>query len=211
MEMGVVRCIVIMMTTTMLWKGTCGIRFVINKEECVSHKVESQGDTLHISFVLIKAESPSHVADKGVDLLIKGPSGEKLHDLHDKTSEKYEFVVYKKGLYQFCFTNKSPFLITIDFDVHLGHFTYHDQHAKDEHFAPLLKQISRLQEALYNIQFEQHWLEAETDRQAIVNDNMSRRALHKAMLESAALVGASVLQMYLMRRLFDRKLGISRV
>ena len=36
-----------------------------------------------------------------------------------------------------------------------------------EHFNPLLEQIAKLEEALYNIQFEQHWLEAQTDRQAI--------------------------------------------
>lgn len=62
---------------------------------------------------------------------IKGPSGDMLHEFVDKTSEKYEFVVYKKGVYHFCFTNKSPYLVTVDFDVHLGHFSYHDQHAKD--------------------------------------------------------------------------------
>lgn len=32
-----------------------------------------------------------------------------------------------------------------------------------------MEQISKLEEALYNIQFEQHWLEAQTDRQAIGN------------------------------------------
>lgn len=36
-----------------------------------------------------------------------------------------------------------------------------------EHFRPLLDQIWKLEEALYNIQFEQHWLEAQTERQAI--------------------------------------------
>lgn len=36
-----------------------------------------------------------------------------------------------------------------------------------EHFSPLLEQIGKLEEALYNIQFEQHWLEAQTERQAI--------------------------------------------
>lgn len=36
-----------------------------------------------------------------------------------------------------------------------------------EHVSPLYEQIAKLEEALYNIQFEQHWLEAETDRQAI--------------------------------------------
>lgn len=35
--------------------------------------------------------------------------------------------------------------------------------------------------------------------------------MHKAVYESLALIGASVLQVYLLRRLFDRKLGLSRV
>lgn len=44
-----------------------------------------------------------------------------------------------------------------------------------------------------------------------VNEAMSRRAVYKAFWESTALVGASVLQVYLLRRLFERKLGMSRV
>ena len=42
-----------------------------------------------------------------------------------------------------------------------------------EHFGPLFEQIAKLDEALYNIQFEQHWLEAQTDRQAICKPLLS--------------------------------------
>ncbi|XP_042459403.1 transmembrane emp24 domain-containing protein p24beta2-like [Zingiber officinale] len=188
-----------------------GIRFVIDREECFSHSVPYEGDTMHVSFVVIKADTPWHYSDDGVDLVVKDPSGAQIHDYRDKTSEKFEFMAQKRGLYRFCFTNKSPYHETIDFDVYIGHFSYFEQHAKDEHFGPLLEQIGKLEEALYNIQFEQHWLEAQTDRQAIVNESMSRRAIHKALIESAALIGASVLQVYLLRRLFERKLGTSRV
>uniref|UniRef100_A0A5B6YGI9 Putative transmembrane emp24 domain-containing protein p24beta2-like n=1 Tax=Davidia involucrata TaxID=16924 RepID=A0A5B6YGI9_DAVIN len=207
------RCVIIVMVSLLsIQRGAVGIRFVIDKEECFSHNVQYEGDTVHVSFVVIKADSPWHFGEAdGVDLVIKGPSGDQIHDFRDKTSEKYDFVVHKKGLHRFCFTNKSPYHETIDFDVHVGHFAYFDQHAKDEHFNPLLEQISKLEEALYNIQFEQHWLEAETDRQAIVNEGMSQRAIHKAMFESAALIGASVLQVFLLKRLFERKLGTSRV
>ncbi|KAI9200206.1 hypothetical protein LWI28_004182 [Acer negundo] len=117
---------------------------------------------------------------------MKGPSGEQIHDFCDKVSEKYEFVVRKKGVYQFCFTNMSPYHETIDFDIYVGHFIHYDQHAKDEHFSPLLEQISKLEEALHNIQFE-HWLEAQTNRRAIVNDHMSKRAIQKAVIESHSL------------------------
>ncbi|KAH0944047.1 hypothetical protein HID58_003684, partial [Brassica napus] len=193
------------------FQAALGIRFVIDREECFSHKAEYEGDTLHVSFVVIKSDSQWHFNEDGVDLVIHGPTGEQVHDFREQISAKHDFVVQKKGVYRFCFTNKSPYHETIDFDVQLGHFAYYDQHAKDEHFTPLMEQISKLEEALYNIQFEQHWLEAQTDRQAIVNENMSKRAVHKALFESFALIGASVLQVYLLRRLFERKLGMSRV
>ncbi|XVF70906.1 hypothetical protein PTKIN_Ptkin11bG0200100 [Pterospermum kingtungense] len=188
-----------------------GIRFVIDREECFSHNVKYEGDTIHVSFVVIKADSTWHSSHEGVDLVVKGPSGEQVQDYRDKISEKFEFVANQKGVHRFCFSNKSPYYETVDFDVHESHFSYYDQHAKDEHLNPLLDQISKLEEALYNIQFEQHWLEAQTERQAIVNEAMSKRAVHKAFYESAALIGASVLQVYLLRRLFERKLGMSRV
>ncbi|KAI9090148.1 hypothetical protein K1719_028844 [Acacia pycnantha] len=191
--------------------GSEGIRFVIEKEECFSHDVKYDGDSVHVSFVVIKDDSPWHYSSDGVDLVVKGPSGEQVQDFRDKTGEKFEFVAHKSGVHKFCFTNKSPYHETIDFDVHVGHFSYYEQHAKDEHFNPLLEQIAKLEEALYNIQFEQHWLEAQTDRQAIVNEAMSRRAVHKALFESAALIGASALQVYLLQRLFERRLGTSRV
>ncbi|GJS45190.1 transmembrane emp24 domain-containing protein p24beta2 [Tanacetum coccineum] len=38
-----------------------------------------------------------------------------------------------------------------------------------QHIKPLFDQIAKLEEALYNIQFEQHRLQAENDCQAIVN------------------------------------------
>eukprot|EP00262_Sarcandra_glabra_P019546 TRINITY_DN739_c0_g1_i1.p1 TRINITY_DN739_c0_g1~~TRINITY_DN739_c0_g1_i1.p1 ORF type:complete len:213 (-),score=34.18 TRINITY_DN739_c0_g1_i1:232-870(-) len=192
-------------------QSAIGIRFVIDREECFSHSVPYEGDTVHVSFVVIKSSTAWHYGDDGVDLVVKGPSGEQIHDSRDKSTEKFEFLVHNKGLHRFCFTNKSPYHETIDFDVHVGHFAYFDQHAKDEHINPLLEQIAKLEEALYNIQFEQHWLEAQTDRQALMNEGMNRRAIHKAIFESAALIGASVLQVYLLRRLFERKLGTSRV
>ncbi|KAG8057328.1 hypothetical protein GUJ93_ZPchr0002g24073 [Zizania palustris] len=192
-------------------RPTVAIRFVIDREECFSHNVDYEGDTVHVSFVVIKAETPWHYTEDGVDLVVKDPSGNQIHDSRDKTSDKFEFIVHKRGVHRFCFTNKSPYHETVDFDVLVGHFSYFDQHAKDEHFGALFEQIAKLDEALYNIQFEQHWLEAQTDRQAILNENMGRRAVHKALFESAALIAASVVQIYLLRRLFERKLGTSRV
>ncbi|XBH71149.1 hypothetical protein VPH35_098662 [Triticum aestivum] len=187
------------------------IRFVMDRGECFSHNVDYEGDTVHVSFVVIKADTPWHYSEDGVDLVVKDPNGNQVHDSRAKVSDKFEFIVQKRGVHRFCFTNKSPYHETVDFDVHVGHFSYFDQHAKDEHFGPLFEQIRKLDEDLYNVLFEQHWLTAQTDRQAILNENMSTRAIHKALLESAALIAASAVQVYLLRRLFERKLGTSRV
>lgn len=50
--------------------GAFGIRFVIDREECFSHKVE-YGDTVHFSFVVIKSEGSWHYNEDGVDLVVK--------------------------------------------------------------------------------------------------------------------------------------------
>ncbi|XP_006346126.1 cellulose synthase-like protein E1 [Solanum tuberosum] len=211
-QIGSLKVWILVTILVVAWRsgGVYGIRFVIDREECFSHKVQ-MGESVHFSFVVIKSEGSWHYSEEGVDLVVKGPSGEQLHDFRDKISEKTEFVAHQEGVYHFCFTNKSPYHETIDFDLHAAHFSYHDEHAKDEHFKPLFEHIGQLEEALYNIQFEQHWLEAQTDRQAIVNEIMSKRAVYKALLESSALIGVSVLQVYLLKHLFERKLGQSRV
>ncbi|GJX08575.1 transmembrane emp24 domain-containing protein p24beta2-like protein [Tanacetum coccineum] len=59
---------------------------------------------------------------------------------------------------------------------------------------PLFDQIAKLEEGLYNIQFEQHWLQAENDRQVVVNKKIGKQAVYKALIESTALTGASILQ-----------------
>jgi len=47
-----------------------GIRFVIDRDECFSHDVKYEGDTVHVSFVVIKADSPWHYGEEGVDLVV---------------------------------------------------------------------------------------------------------------------------------------------
>jgi len=44
-----------------------------------------------------------------------------------------------------------------------------------EHLTPLLDQITKLEHALFNIQYEQHWLEAQTERQAIGTSHITMR------------------------------------
>lgn len=52
-------------------EGIYGIRFVLDREECLSHNVHLEGDTIHVSFVVIQADTPWHSANEGgVDLMV---------------------------------------------------------------------------------------------------------------------------------------------
>ncbi|KAL0306239.1 UNVERIFIED_CONTAM: Transmembrane emp24 domain-containing protein p24beta2 [Sesamum radiatum] len=169
--------------------GAFGVRFVINREECFSHKVE-YGNTVHFSFVVIKSEGSWHYSEDGVDLVVKGPNGEQIHDIRDKISDKHNFVAYHQGIYGFVSLTSPPImkLLTLTCMLDISYTMMN-----------MLKM------------FEQHWLAAQTDRQANVNEKMSRGAIQKALFESAALILASGLQVYILRHLFERKLGASRV
>ncbi|BBN16788.1 hypothetical protein MPTK1_7g09280 [Marchantia polymorpha subsp. ruderalis] len=184
-----------------------GIRFVLDRKECFSHEVHWEHDNVDVSFVVIKADNPWSFNRLGVDLTVEAPNGRLLYNGHQKEDDKFEFEAPVRGFYRFCFSNISPMHETIDFDVHIGHITSREELAKPEDFDPLLHQISVIEEALYGVRFEQHWLQAQTDHQAIMNEAMSRRVIYKALLESAALVACSFLQVFLLQRLFERKLG----
>ncbi|XP_024046659.1 transmembrane emp24 domain-containing protein p24beta2 [Citrus clementina] len=160
------------------------------------------GDTLHCSFVVVKADNPWHYSDEGVELTVTGPSDERVRDFDRRSTATFEFVL--------------TMLTTIS----------------------MPKTIAKLEEALYDIHFQQHWFDAQTERQSIgnnftlisanpdkiwkhslingfnltgkVNKTMSRRAIYKAMLGSFFLITASFLQIHLLKRLFDRKQGLSR-
>ncbi|KAH7352989.1 hypothetical protein KP509_19G073800 [Ceratopteris richardii] len=187
------------------------VRVVLSHEECFYETVEYDGDLIHVSFVVIRAEHYwNYEYPAGIDLTIEGPNN--FHqEVLDKASDKLEFTANRHGSYKFCLKNNSPYSEMVDFSVHVGHIPYYDQKVQDDHINPLMTQIAKLQEAVYSVHFEQHWLYAQTEQQAILNNNLSRRLVHRAVLEAVALVAVSVLQVYLLRRLFDRKLNLSRV
>lgn len=53
-----------------LLRNAVAIRFVIDREECFSHNVDYDGDTVQVSFVVIKADTPWHYTEDGVDLVV---------------------------------------------------------------------------------------------------------------------------------------------
>ena len=43
---------------------------MIDRDECFSHNVLYEGDTVHLSFVVIKVDASWHYTQDGVDLVV---------------------------------------------------------------------------------------------------------------------------------------------
>ncbi|KAH7404000.1 hypothetical protein KP509_15G004700 [Ceratopteris richardii] len=201
---------VAMMVVTLFLQSAMAIEFLLSKEECFVQNVDYEGDLVHVSYVVVRTQNAWDYDVPGIDVSIEGP-GNFRRDIQDQPSDKIEFTAHKSGPYKICLKNKSPYAETVDIDVHVGHIPYYDEKVKNDHVDPLMGQIARLEEAIYSVQFEQHWLYAQTERQATLNEKLGRRLIYKAVWEALALIGASILQVYLLQRLFSKKLSNSRV
>ncbi|KAH7285490.1 hypothetical protein KP509_33G030700 [Ceratopteris richardii] len=185
-------CVCLCLLLSVCLFSTQAVRFVLRSEECFHQTVHYDGDHVQVSFV------------------IEGPN--QFHqEAQGKASEKLEFIATHHGPYKFCLKNNSPYSEQVDFSLHVGHASHGHDKVQYDHVSPLMTQIEKLEEAIYSVRFEQHWLYAQTKQQAMVNDNISKRVVQRAFLEAMALVSINALQVYLIRRLFKTKLGYSRV
>lgn len=186
--------------------------FTIDRKECFQHHVENEGDYVYASFVVVKSEYPWGGADQQVvDLVVEAPAGYHVHTSTKKSEETFHFVAVRSGDYKFCFSNHSPIHETIAFDFHSSHIITKEEAAKDEHIDPLMTEISMLSAEVENAAYEVRYSFYLSGQHAEAEKKTGRRVIFKATLQSIALIGCGVAQVYLLRRLFERKLGQSRV
>lgn len=194
------------------------LKFTIDRKECLIHHSEEEGALIHGSFVVVGSDNAwgSSFEKAGVDLVVEAPGGYHAYSVRGRSEEQFSFVAIRAGEYRFCFTNHAPIHETIAFDVYSSHQAptpHHNMHemAKDEHIDPLLEHVQQMEESVTSLFYECRWLFAHAERQAELSKITSRRLIVKAFLQSAALIGSSTLQVYLLRRLFEKKLRHSRV
>eukprot|EP00245_Coleochaete_scutata_P004225 TRINITY_DN16516_c0_g1_i1.p1 TRINITY_DN16516_c0_g1~~TRINITY_DN16516_c0_g1_i1.p1 ORF type:complete len:217 (+),score=42.39 TRINITY_DN16516_c0_g1_i1:71-721(+) len=188
------------------------IRFTLDRTECFFEEVKYDGDQVTGSFVITDTDVERwDWTNIGVDLTVEAPAGHVVYSAKKQSEEKFTFIAGRKGMYKFCFANQSPIHETVVFEVHVGHIPTSSQVAKDEHFDPIEAAIYRVQEAVWQVQFEQHWINSNAERHENVDKSLNRRVMYKAALEAVAMIGASLLQVYLLRRLFEKKFSKVRV
>ncbi|XP_078443039.1 transmembrane emp24 domain-containing protein p24beta2-like [Wolffia australiana] len=113
-----------------LWSppAVVGVRFAVARRKCFSKNVPYEGDTIRVSFVVIKIDSWKF-SEAGVDLVVKDSRGMQIRESRGKFSDMFNFSVRRKGLLRFCFFNNSPNNEIVDFEIQVVHFAYREDNA----------------------------------------------------------------------------------
>ncbi|GJP47118.1 hypothetical protein CLOM_g6351 [Closterium sp. NIES-68] len=188
-----------------------GVRFTLDRKECLVQYVNWVGDVVHGNFVVVSADSWGDWEHNGVDLVISDPDGYTAFSTEGQTQGKFEFMSQREGDYRFCFTNKAPVFETVSLEVFVGHQVQAHEIAQDEHILPIVTKLSGLHNHITGIYLEAKWFHAQSERQNELAKATTRKLVVKTVVQSLALMTCSLVQVYLLRRLFEKKLGRTMV
>ncbi|WOL07977.1 hypothetical protein Cni_G16728 [Canna indica] len=183
----------------------------VNDVECVYEFVLYEGDTVSGNFVVVDHDIFWSSDHPGIDLIVTSPAGNTVHTLKGTSGDKFEFKAPRAGMYKFCFQNPNRTPETVSFYIHVGHIPNEHDLAKDEHLNPINVKIALLREALESVTAEQRYLKAREARHRHTNESTRRRLTFYTMTEYLVLACASGLQVFYIRRLFNKSVAYNRV
>ncbi|CAI6003789.1 unnamed protein product [Closterium sp. NIES-64] len=132
------------------------------------------------------------------------------HHFSEKELAK-EGVLCGAGDYEVCFTNKSPINEEIVFELHVGHHFSEKELAKEEHVEQTRDKAKNLYERVMVLSMHAKFRHSQAQRLNELAKTTTARLIFKTAVQSGALILCSSIQVYLLHRLFERKLGRSFV
>ncbi|CAI5473520.1 unnamed protein product, partial [Closterium sp. Yama58-4] len=99
----------------------------------------------------------------------------------------------------------------LSLEVFVGHQVQPHEIATDEHILPIVTKLSGLHNHIESVFLEAKWFHAQAERQNQLAQATTRKLVVKTAVQSLALITCSFLQVYLLRRLFEKKLGRTMV
>ncbi|CAI5486039.1 unnamed protein product [Closterium sp. Naga37s-1] len=174
--------------------GARGVRFTLDRKECLTEYVNWVGDVVHGNFVVVSADAWGDWEQNGVDLVISDPDGYTAFSTEAQTQGKFEFMSQREGDYRFCFSNKSPVFETVSLEVFVGHQVQPHEIATDEHILPIVTKLSGLHNHITSVYFEAKWFHAQAERQNQLAQATTRKLVVKTAVQSLALITCSFLQ-----------------
>jgi len=179
-----------------------GLTFNVDpaKEECLFEEINS-GTKVSGSFQV----STGGFLD--IDAKVVGPDDRNVYTVQKETEGRFTFISHESGVYRFCFSNAMSTVTpkTVSFNLMLGEGSRRDQVAKSEHLSPLEKSVMALSEGLQQIQAEQEYMKMRERTHRNTSESTNARVLWWSLIEAAALVAMSVLQILYLRNFFEGK------
>ncbi|CAI5463068.1 unnamed protein product [Closterium sp. Yama58-4] len=191
---------------------TSALVFTLLKRECFQHFVPKGGETVHVSFVVIKSDyNWGGVEQAKIDLTVEDPRGHVLRKIEARTDDNFMFTAAVDGFFKFCFTTDSAVHESVAFDVENGVPLTTEHVAKNDQIEPLVKEVHRLHREVMRTKHEIHYSFYLAEQHAEVDKWTAQRVLAKAVLQAGALITCGIIQVCLLQRLFEKRLKMSRV
>lgn len=188
-----------------------GLQFTVQGTECLYENVDFEGDLVSGNYVVVDHDVFWRDDHAEVDFTVTAPTGTVILSQKGTAGHKFDFRAPRTGSYSFCFHNNGIVPETITFYVHVGHIPSEHDLAKDEHLNPVTVKIAELREALEAVSAEQQYLRARDTRHRYTAESTRKRLVGYTMAEYLALIVASVSQVFLIRRMFNKSIGYNRV
>ncbi|RWR80178.1 transmembrane emp24 domain-containing protein p24beta3-like protein [Cinnamomum micranthum f. kanehirae] len=183
----------------------------VNDIECVYEHVHHEGDTVSGNFAVIDHEIFWSSDHPGIDFDVTTPGGDVIRSSKGTSGDKFEFKAPKRGTYKFCFHNYYSTPESVSFYIHIGHIPTEQDLAKDEHLDPINVKIAKLREALESITAEQQFLKARDSQHRHTNESTRWRLTLYTAAEYLALLAVSGLQVFYIRRLFNKSVAYNKM
>ncbi|KAK7018587.1 endosomal cargo receptor [Favolaschia claudopus] len=175
-----------------------------NERLCFYADVDKEGEKIGFYFAVQSGGSFD------IDFDIKDPNDKILLDGQRERQGDYVLTANTVGEYSFCFENDMSTLTAklVDFDIMVESEPRREAPAKpgqiSEHTSALEESVFRLNGMLMNIKRTQKHFHTRENRGFSIVKSTQNRLFWYAMLESMAVVGMAVLQVYVLQMFFTK-------
>eukprot|EP01121_Diplochlamys_sp_Union-15-3_P002065 TRINITY_DN11793_c0_g1_i1.p1 TRINITY_DN11793_c0_g1~~TRINITY_DN11793_c0_g1_i1.p1 ORF type:complete len:200 (-),score=32.50 TRINITY_DN11793_c0_g1_i1:95-694(-) len=143
-----------------------------------------------------------------IDVIVYSPDGKVISTSVRETEAKFGFNAEMEGRYRVCFSNRMSTLTTKTVSLELSADDLvkdDDAFAKEEQLDPLVHLSRQIVDSLASLQTEQKHSRNRDIAHQNTNELTNSRVLWWSIFEALTLIGASLFQVYYLRRYFEDK------
>eukprot|EP00457_Paulinella_chromatophora_P011392 gb/GEZN01011528.1/.p1 GENE.gb/GEZN01011528.1/~~gb/GEZN01011528.1/.p1 ORF type:complete len:200 (+),score=23.81 gb/GEZN01011528.1/:160-759(+) len=144
-----------------------------------------------------------------IDVKVTGPDMLPIFEEEKAKEGSVHFVALQTGIHKFCFSNVMSTVTgkSVSFHIYVGQALIHQQAAKREHMDPLDSAIRSLGHSVHSVKDAQDFLRLRAHIAQATSKSTSFRVLLWNFIEFVIMASVSVINLVLIRNIFDKKPG----